>query len=51
MENRTSEIGVGTNSLMSKDEGTLPRGDELALKSYIPSPAPKSSPYWPGASV
>ncbi|EEF35215.1 hypothetical protein RCOM_1075930 [Ricinus communis] len=51
MENRTLGIGFGTNSLISKDEGKVPRGDELAVKSYIPSPAPKSSPCWPGASV
>ncbi|XP_050212525.1 nuclear pore complex protein NUP1 [Mercurialis annua] len=51
MENRTSEVGFAANSVMLKDEGTKPRGNEFALKSYIPSPVPKSSPSWPGALV
>ncbi|KAF2310637.1 hypothetical protein GH714_015867 [Hevea brasiliensis] len=51
MENRTSEVGFGTNSFVSKDEGTIPSSDELALKPFIPSPVPKSSPCWPGALV
>ncbi|KAJ9140988.1 hypothetical protein P3X46_031575 [Hevea brasiliensis] len=51
MENRTSEVGFGTNSFVSKDEGTIPSSDELAVKPFIPSPVPKSSPCWPGALV
>lgn len=51
MENRTSEVGYGTHSLVSKDEGTIPSSEELVLKPFLPSPVPKSSPCWPGALV
>ncbi|XP_012078811.1 nuclear pore complex protein NUP1 isoform X2 [Jatropha curcas] len=51
MENRISDIGFGSDSLIAKDEGTLPCRDDLALKPFVPSPAPKSSPCWPGALV
>lgn len=51
MESRTVGVGFGSKSLISKDEGTLPRGNLLASKPFIPSPSPKSSTCWPGAVV
>ncbi|OUZ99886.1 hypothetical protein BVC80_9067g78 [Macleaya cordata] len=43
---RTSELGLGSQSAILRDERT-----PLPSKSSIPSPSPKSSIYWPGAMV
>ncbi|CAK7345476.1 unnamed protein product [Dovyalis caffra] len=51
MENRTSEVGFGSKSLISKDEGALLNGNLLASKPFLPSPSPKPSTCWPGATV
>lgn len=51
MGTRTSEVGLGSKSLLSKDERTSPNGDEFALKPYFPSPSPKPSTCWPGAML
>lgn len=51
MGTRTSEVGLGSKSLLSTDERTSPNGDEFALKPYFPSSSPKPSTCWPGAML
>ncbi|KAK2645916.1 hypothetical protein Ddye_021111 [Dipteronia dyeriana] len=48
---RTSEAGIGSESLLTKDESASLNGDEFALKPFIPSPSPKPSMCWPGAML
>ncbi|XP_065849725.1 nuclear pore complex protein NUP1-like [Euphorbia lathyris] len=48
MGHRTSEVGFGTSSSISRDEETLPYSNELVVK---PLPAPRTTPRWPGALV
>lgn len=51
MENRASEVGFGSKSLISKDRGALVIGNLLGSKPFLPSPSPKPSTCWPGAMV
>ncbi|KAJ6912942.1 hypothetical protein NC651_015420 [Populus alba x Populus x berolinensis] len=51
MVNRISEAGFGSKSLNTKDEGALIHDNVTALKPSSPSPSPKSSTCWPGATV
>ncbi|KAG5226104.1 nuclear pore complex protein [Salix suchowensis] len=51
MENRASEVGFGSKSLISKDEGALVLGNLHGSKPFFPSPSPKPSTCWPGAMV
>ncbi|KAH9761767.1 nucleoporin-like protein [Citrus sinensis] len=51
MGTRTSELGLGSKSLLSKDERISPNGNEFALKPYFPSPSHKPSTCWPGAML
>lgn len=51
MGTRTSELGLGSKSLLSNDERISPNGDEFALKPYFPSPSHKPSTCWPGAML
>ncbi|KAJ6435840.1 hypothetical protein OIU84_000963 [Salix udensis] len=51
MENRASEVGFGSKSLISKDGGALVLGNLHGSKPFFPSPSPKPSTCWPGAMV
>jgi len=54
MVNRISEVGFGSKSLNAKDEGALIHDNLTAFKPFkpfSPSPSPKSSTCWPGATV
>ncbi|KAJ6372724.1 hypothetical protein OIU76_027111 [Salix suchowensis] len=51
MENRASEVGFGSKSLISKDEGALVLGNLHGSKPFFPSPSPKPSTCWPGAMI
>ncbi|KAL5769012.1 hypothetical protein ACOSP7_015570 [Xanthoceras sorbifolium] len=48
---QTSEAGIGSESILTKDESASLYGDEFALKPFIPPPSPKPSMCWPGAML
>ncbi|KAJ7978932.1 Nuclear pore complex protein NUP1, partial [Quillaja saponaria] len=51
MGSRTSEAGPIFKSMVEKGESSGLRGDDAAIKPYVPSPSAKSSTCWPGAMV
>lgn len=51
MGTRTSELGLSSKSIVSKDESASLNGAEFALKPFLPSPSPKPSMCWPGAML
>lgn len=51
MGTRTSEIGLGSKSIIAKDERTFLHSDNIASNPFIASPSPKPPICWPGAMV
>ncbi|RVW16808.1 hypothetical protein CK203_076396 [Vitis vinifera] len=51
MGTRTSEIGLGSKSIIAKDERTFLHSDDIASNPFIASPSPKPPICWPGAMV
>lgn len=51
MGRRTSELGPGSYSIISKSARPLFKGDDIQSNPFIPPPSPKSSTCWPGAMV
>lgn len=51
MGSRASETGVGSYSIIPKDERAREKSDVFASKPFIPTPSTKLSTCWPGAMI
>ncbi|KAK8602149.1 hypothetical protein V6N13_058197 [Hibiscus sabdariffa] len=51
MANRTSEVNIGSKSIISKDERQTMLADDFASEPFVPFASPKPSTGWPGSMV
>ncbi|KAE8730739.1 Dedicator of cytokinesis protein 6, putative isoform 2 [Hibiscus syriacus] len=51
MANRTSEVNLGSKSIISKEERRTMLADDFASEPFVPSASPKPSAGWPGSTV
>ncbi|XWS27018.1 hypothetical protein CRYUN_Cryun26dG0079800 [Craigia yunnanensis] len=51
MASRTSELNLGSKSIILKDERPRMLGDNFASEPFVPLPSPKPSTCWPGSMV